>query len=584
MVNGYQAEKDAPDNPVKVAVLDSGIDFISDVTVEKSVNLVEDERDITYYMNDMTGHGTSMASIITAMNPDAQIYSVRVLDEGNEAPLSRIIEGIQWCMDNDVDVINMSFGTSQYSQLLEQKIAEAEAEGIVIVAAAGNSGAQGVEYPAAYDGVLAVGAVDAQAGKTDESAVGSEVDIVAPGKMIITQTMLGLYGCSDGTSLAAAHATGAASIIKAVDPGKDATFVDGLLKATANELGNGAGYGNGLLDVQYALENYETYADAYESGRDQPSEAAEIIAENPAPVQTFSEDDVTVKGLWYSGGHTKLATEAIDYANGSGNYVELSGIEASIFKKGAIFQDNNYAMKEVIWHGSISYNYISDYRFITKIASMAGDTDSIKKGVNGLTKHAYTEMKDKISLRGIKYGKKDTKGNPAETISLHSWTDIIEKSVTDMKAIDTNVGKGTYSGAGIAEKEKMRKLFLYGVSLHAISDAFAHASYENINGTWVRLQGNSDFEDKASYLKNRFIDAGRAARRVIIEYNKSEIGYITDFRPNAVGDRGYRMGELMNCAINANGGVSNETLISAFKDLDYDDPTLTLHKPATSWD
>ena len=58
MVNGYSVAGTSGTNEVKIAVLDSGIDFISDVPVEKSINLVEDEQDITYYMNDMTGHGT----------------------------------------------------------------------------------------------------------------------------------------------------------------------------------------------------------------------------------------------------------------------------------------------------------------------------------------------------------------------------------------------------------------------------------------------------------------------------------------------------------------------------------------------
>ena len=118
MVNGYSAAGASGTNEVKIAVLDSGIDFISDVPVEKSINLVEDEQDITYYMNDMTGHGTSVASVIHEIDPNALIYSVRILDENNEATLDRVIEGIHWCMENDVDIINMSFGSTYNSSLL----------------------------------------------------------------------------------------------------------------------------------------------------------------------------------------------------------------------------------------------------------------------------------------------------------------------------------------------------------------------------------------------------------------------------------------------------------------------------------
>ena len=108
MVNGYQSTKSFNGNRVKVGVLDSGIDFISDVPVQKSINLVEDEQNVTFYMNDLTGHGTSIASIIHEINPNALIYSVRILDKNNQATLDRVLEGIQWCIENDVNIINMS--------------------------------------------------------------------------------------------------------------------------------------------------------------------------------------------------------------------------------------------------------------------------------------------------------------------------------------------------------------------------------------------------------------------------------------------------------------------------------------------
>lgn len=75
-----------------------------------------------YY--DITGHGTSVAGIIAltgkvtglkGINPNVQLYSVKVLDNNNMAPISRIIEAIYWCIDNDIDIINMSFGTPHYS-------------------------------------------------------------------------------------------------------------------------------------------------------------------------------------------------------------------------------------------------------------------------------------------------------------------------------------------------------------------------------------------------------------------------------------------------------------------------------------
>lgn len=177
---------------VKVAILDSGVELITDIPVVKSVNLVEDEQDITFYMNDMTGHGTAVADIVADINPNADIYAVRVLDSNNRATLARIIEGIRWCIDEDVDIINMSFGTSVESEILRKTIQGAYEEGILMIASAGNGGCEGVEYPAAYEEVMAVGAVDTNAVKTEESAVGEQVEIVAPGEQIKATSMLGL--------------------------------------------------------------------------------------------------------------------------------------------------------------------------------------------------------------------------------------------------------------------------------------------------------------------------------------------------------------------------------------------------------
>ena len=102
----------------------------------------------------VSGHGTGIASIIAGngeggvygVNPNAELYSVKVLDEHNQAPLSRIIQGIYWCIDHHMNIINMSFGTNVYSAALEQAVKDADNAGILMIGAAGNnSGA--VEYP-----------------------------------------------------------------------------------------------------------------------------------------------------------------------------------------------------------------------------------------------------------------------------------------------------------------------------------------------------------------------------------------------------------------------------------------------------
>ena len=73
----------------------------------------------------MTGHGTAIAGIINDIAPNAEIYSVRIMDAENKATLSRVVEGIYWCIENDIDIINMSFGTAVKSAVLEKAIKDA---------------------------------------------------------------------------------------------------------------------------------------------------------------------------------------------------------------------------------------------------------------------------------------------------------------------------------------------------------------------------------------------------------------------------------------------------------------------------
>lgn len=98
---GYKKEK----SNIKIAILDSGVDYANDIKLEETISLVPGEEEMSPLFMDGTGHGNSVAGLIgaedngegiTGINPDALIYSVRVLDDDNKAPLSRIIEGIYY--------------------------------------------------------------------------------------------------------------------------------------------------------------------------------------------------------------------------------------------------------------------------------------------------------------------------------------------------------------------------------------------------------------------------------------------------------------------------------------------------------
>lgn len=118
-------------NDIKVELLDSGVSYTEDIDIKERVNLVPGDEDVSILYEDVTGHGTSLAGIIgakdnktgiTGINPNANIYSVKVLDDQNKSTLSRVIEGIYWGIDHNMNIINMSFGTLVNSPALHQAI------------------------------------------------------------------------------------------------------------------------------------------------------------------------------------------------------------------------------------------------------------------------------------------------------------------------------------------------------------------------------------------------------------------------------------------------------------------------------
>ena len=180
----------------------------------------------------------------------------------------------------------MSFGISEYSEALEKAVQDAADAGILVVAAAGNTGSEGVQYPAAYDEVMAVGAVDKDGSVEQYSAKGEELDLVAPGELVRTTGFIGSEEVVSGTSLAAPQVAAAASLIMEKNLNASPEFVRGLLNETANLYGESDAYGSGLLDAEYALAQYDNYSKNHTKINTQ--NGVEVKA-NKRKVETFEE-------------------------------------------------------------------------------------------------------------------------------------------------------------------------------------------------------------------------------------------------------------------------------------------------------
>jgi serine protease len=230
-------------------------------------------------------HGTHMATIIAAgagngiggagVAPDARIMPVRVLEPDLSGTARRIARGLRFAADHGADVANLSIAGPAPSRVLREAVEYARAKGVTIVAAAGNDGRASVSWPAAYPGVIAVGAVDRAGKRAGYSNYGDALDLVAPGGSgelvdvgygprdgVQSQTLIGgpaqfCFCFMASTSAAAAEVSGVAALLIASGRATTPAAVRAAMVSSARASGTAAQarqYGAGLVQARAALE------------------------------------------------------------------------------------------------------------------------------------------------------------------------------------------------------------------------------------------------------------------------------------------------------------------------------------------
>jgi serine protease len=269
--------------------------------------------------NDGEGHGTAVTGIIAAGTSNgigiagvawnAKVRPVKVLDDRGSGDDSNLINGINWAVKNKVRVINMSLGGEGDNPVLHQAIQNAVKAGVVLVAAAGNTGGDSSNhFPGAYPEVLSVGATNQAGLLTSFSSYGDAVDIAAPGYDITStapraKTPAGyepyFLGMS-GTSFSSPIVAGVAALVRNKWPSLTPAQVMARLKATARDAGprgTDPYYGAGILDAYQALGGKWTtdFPMGVADKNDQPSRAGELVAGAPWSSTISVEGDVD----WY---------------------------------------------------------------------------------------------------------------------------------------------------------------------------------------------------------------------------------------------------------------------------------------------
>lgn len=236
---------------VVVAVLDSGIeghaqfDDIRILSLDLSGGGIDGAG---------AGHGTSVASIIAGREgiaPNSELLVVRVLDEEGLGNSFHLAEGIVQAVDSGAQIINMSLGVYYDSPVLRQAVSYADSRGVLMVAAAGNDGYDRMPYPAAYDQVLSVTAIDANERQAVFPNQSESIDFAAPGVAVLTANEDQGTTLFSGTSAAAPFVAGTlASLISGDNALEPRAAVDLMQRYLNDEGAPNADpvYGSGVVD------------------------------------------------------------------------------------------------------------------------------------------------------------------------------------------------------------------------------------------------------------------------------------------------------------------------------------------------
>ncbi len=263
---------------ITVAVIDTGVSEAGEDTPIHLVNGIDYVNGGT--PNDENGHGTHVAGTIAqatdnghgaaGIAPEATILAIRALDANGGGSMYNVAKAITGAVNGGADVINLSLGTSSSMSTVATAVADAVARGVVVVAASGNESRTTVSYPAAYPGVIAVGAVGGDGKVAAYSNGGTAIDVVAPGGNmaldanrdgyadgILQETFEGGewgYTFFEGTSMASPHVAAVAALL--LGEGANPSDIEAILRATATDIGT-PGFdtraGHGLIDARAAL-------------------------------------------------------------------------------------------------------------------------------------------------------------------------------------------------------------------------------------------------------------------------------------------------------------------------------------------
>lgn len=317
---------------VRVAIIDTGVDYthpdLRDAYAGGHDFFSGDDNPMDEFW-----HGTHVAGIVAArandtgavgVAPECRLYALKVCGANGGGSWGAIMAALQWCVQNRIQVANVSLGGGYPGQAVENAFAAARAAGVLIVAAAGNSGsADGsgntVTYPGAFESCICVAATDGSNTRVGFSGTGPRVDVSAPGAGIYSCLPQGGYGYLSGTSMASPQVTGVVAL--ALARGYSPAAVRTRLLFTALDLGASGRdplHGAGLASIDRLVSDIDSPPAVTITS---PSSGASLQYNKAVSLSAAAEDvedgDVTPRIVWTVAGQTYAGPSvALNLPNG----------------------------------------------------------------------------------------------------------------------------------------------------------------------------------------------------------------------------------------------------------------------------
>lgn len=264
---------------VKVAILDTGIDphhplfrgrivasadFLNPANTA-AIDMADGiDNDNNNAIDEAYGHGTHVAGIVSLAAPDCMLLVGRVLDADGQGDVLAVAAGIRWAVRNGADVINLSLGTLTHSDAIQNALEYAESRHVVVVASAGNWGAENPqEFPATSSHAFAIAASDASRHPASFTSFGNFVALSAPGVAVRSAYPGGEYRLWSGTSMSTPFVAGTAALLLSLHPAwspgqvferilQTSSHLYGLSPAQVDKLGDGMLNAGAALAADYA--------------------------------------------------------------------------------------------------------------------------------------------------------------------------------------------------------------------------------------------------------------------------------------------------------------------------------------------